>query len=187
MPHPWERQPDESPEAYRAFCVYRSLGTEKRSHEAVALTVCKRRKEGGGTPGYIPAWSVKYHWVERATAYDDHLDEIRRNADEKAIVEMSKKHAKGMRKIFDKGLKRIEALGEEDIRGGLALELAMNGMKGERLARGLTTDSTAQTINGEGSMSHPLGEAIRTDPAVREKAYELLNAASRRPAGAESK
>jgi len=187
MPSPWERQSDESPEAYRAFCFYRSLGSEKRSLEAVACKASKRLRKGKSTPGYINGWSAKYHWVERAAAYDDHLDEIRRKADEKAIVEMSKKHAEGMRKIFDKGLKRIEGLGDEDIRGGLALELAMNGMKGERLARGLTTDSTAQTITGEGTTSHPLGEAIRTDPVVREKAYELLNAASRRPAGAENK
>lgn len=181
MPQPWERQPGETPKAYAAFCKYRKLGPEKRSLEAVEPRTKKGQKKDY-VSRYIGEWSSQFRWVERAAAYDDHLDEVRRKADEKAIATMSKRHAEGMARIFERGLNRIEALDDDAIRGALALELAMNGMKGERLARGLTTDSIAQTVNGGGQQLHPLGDAIQSDPAVREKAYELLNAASRRRA-----
>lgn len=180
MPQPWERQPGETDASYRAFCTYRNMGP-KRTLEAVA-----RKDDKGIKKGYVPGcyceWSSQFRWVERAAAYDDYLDELRRKADEEAIIKMSQVHAKGMRQIFKKGLDRIKALDDEKITGSLALELTMNGMKGERLARGLTTDSIAQTVNGGGPQLHLLGDAIQRDPAVREKAYELLNAASRRRA-----
>lgn len=184
MPQLWERQPGETSKAYAAFCRYRKMGPEKRSLEAIVPKGKNRGAKGEGKPipTYIQDWSSKNRWVERATAYDDHRDEIRRKASEDALAEMSRKHAEGMRDIFEKGLNRIKELESEDIRGALALELAMSGMKGERLARGLTTDSIAQTVNGGGQALHPLGDAIQNDPAVREKAYELLNAVSRRRA-----
>lgn len=175
---PWERQPGETAKAYAAFCAYRNLGSDKRSLEAVAAKVAKGSRKGKEEPGYIKRWSSTHRWVERAAAYDDHLDEVRRAAHEKAIADMSKKHAEGMRRIFEKGLKRLEDLDDEEIRGNLALELAVSGMKGERLARGFTTDSVEQVSSGE--PSRPLADAIAQDAEVRKKAYELLNAAQRR-------
>lgn len=181
MPQPWERQPGETSKAYAAFCRYRDMDPGKRSLAAVS-SQGKKCGKGGKPSTVIAELSAKHDWVARAAAYDDHMDEIRRKASEDALAEMSRKHAEGMREIFEKGLNRIKALDDEDIRGAFALELAISGMKGERLARGLATDSIAQTVNGGGQQLHPLGHAIQSDPAVREKAYELLNAASRRRA-----
>lgn len=177
----WERAPGETDKAFAAFRIYRDLGPEKRSLEAVATKVAKKALKGRGQPTYIKEWSSQNKWVERASAYDDHLDEVRRAANERAIAEMSRKHAEGMRKIFDKGLKRIDDLEAEKIQGGLALELTMSGMKGERLARGLTTDSIGQTVSG-GEPSRPLADAIAQDPVAYQKAIDLINAAQRRTA-----
>jgi len=182
MVQPWERQPGETAKAFAAFRVYRSLDTSKRSLEAVAAKARTGPKTGHGIPGYIKDWSVGNNWVKRAAAYDDHLDEVRRRADERAIVEMSKKHAEGMRKIFDRGLGRINALDDEDLRGNLALELAVQGMKGERLARGLTTDSVRQVVQGELNVRHNDGiaDSILADPEATRFLCLALERASAR-------
>lgn len=187
---PWERLDSETPRAYEAFRVYRSLTPEKRSLEAVAERA--RRKQGKGkasarwTPGYITEWSATHRWVERAAAYDDHLDEVRRQASERAIAEMSRKHAEGMRKIFDRGLKRIEDLPDADIKGGLALELAVQGMRGERLARGLTTDNVRQEVQGDLNVKRDdgLADRILADPEATDIACRLLEQVSARESDA---
>ncbi len=69
MTQQWKRLNNESSKAYAAFSIYRDLRIE-RSLEKVAEECHKSSR-------LIGRWSSKYHWVERATAYDDHLDEQR--------------------------------------------------------------------------------------------------------------
>lgn len=67
----WERQEGESREAYEAFSLYRDMGADggKRSLQAVSnelsksLTLMKR-------------WSASYNWIERARAYDFHVEDL---------------------------------------------------------------------------------------------------------------
>ena len=183
MAHPWERQPNETPKAYAAFCVYRRMGPEKRSLEAVAAKARKGRGRGAGIPGHISEWSRTHRWVERAAAYDDHLDAVRRKAEEKAIAAMSKRHAEGLAKIFERGLKRIEELDDERIPGGLALDLAVSGMRGERLARGLTTDNVRQEVQGDLHVQRDdgLADRILADPEATELFCRAIERAAARP------
>ena len=74
MTQQWKRLNNESSKAYAAFSIYRDLRIE-RSLEKVAEE-CRKSSR------LIGRWSSKYHWVERATAYDDYLDERRRQKHE---------------------------------------------------------------------------------------------------------
>jgi hypothetical protein len=79
-----ERLPQESPRAYRAFCVYRDLGPGRSLDQAWELfcAASDPTKDRGSArrPGHWAAWSQKYQWVERAEAYDDLIEEESRNA-----------------------------------------------------------------------------------------------------------
>jgi hypothetical protein len=81
--NPWEPQQKESMPAYAAFAEYRDLGPE-RSIEAVSRKVSKSLP-------LLKRWSSRWSWVERAKAYDAHLDEIRRTAREQSIAKQARK------------------------------------------------------------------------------------------------
>jgi len=74
----WERLPNETPKAYKAFCVYRSLPITNNANpeEQRSLLNVSRKlgyAHGEGTPAStISNWASKYSWVDRATAYDEH-------------------------------------------------------------------------------------------------------------------
>lgn len=82
---PWERQPGETRAAYEGFRAYRDLGPT-RSLTRAAYTLDKHRQTLG-------QHSTKYRWVERAAAWDDHLDTLRRNALEDHAVTMAERQA----------------------------------------------------------------------------------------------
>jgi hypothetical protein len=60
--YPWDRQTDESPEAFEAFATYRDLGAF-RSITAVVQKWHKSRS-------LIGRWSAAHGWVQRVDAWD---------------------------------------------------------------------------------------------------------------------
>lgn len=79
---PWTKREDESTKAYRAFEIYRDAGPAERSHEYV-------REQLGKASGYtrwLEEWSSKYNWVSRAAAFDEHLEEKRREEYEEEMT-----------------------------------------------------------------------------------------------------
>lgn len=136
---PWERQPDEGPEAYAQFTVYRDMAPEVRGYAKVAAivhmskTVCTRH---GAT----------HYWVERAAAWDFHLERARLSATETYQIEMAARHAmlaKGMLDKLTERLKKVNlnTLGPKEIAQWLDV-----GVKVERLSRGLRPEETAGTV-----------------------------------------
>jgi hypothetical protein len=77
MARPWDRRKGESEEAYEAFIRYRDMA-EGRSIDAVG-------KEGGKGRGILERWSARYHWVERARIWDNHLQSERDRAAAAAV------------------------------------------------------------------------------------------------------
>jgi hypothetical protein len=63
---PWERQYGESSKAFACFAAYRDMGWQ-RSLKAVAEQMNKN-------PSLVARWSRRWHWVERAQAWDDEMD-----------------------------------------------------------------------------------------------------------------
>jgi len=66
---PWERQQNESEEAFAAFDIYAKLG-EKRSIAKTADVVPNRDGGLGKNHTLLEKWSAKYQWVTRAAAWD---------------------------------------------------------------------------------------------------------------------
>lgn len=93
MPQPWERRPDESPQAFAAATIYFELGPDARSLKAVTQSLAKGSpgdRQGIRVPQHIRSWCSKYSWVERARAYDARDTQIR----QAAIVEVLQAEAK---------------------------------------------------------------------------------------------
>ena len=76
------RLPNESGRAYRAFCSYRDLGTERSLDRAWERFCSDQGKHGISKrrPGHWALWSSTFKWVERAGEHDDSVDEKRRSA-----------------------------------------------------------------------------------------------------------
>ena len=79
-PEPWDRLPNESVQAYTAFSAYRDLGTGRTADEAYRAVRGRsgERSEGGkGAVRRWQSWSKSHRWVERAKAYDAHLEALK--------------------------------------------------------------------------------------------------------------
>ncbi len=88
MPLEWERRPEESGRAYSAFVLYRDLGPTR----SLAAAYAASRHPGGGVAkkaaSHWEEWSSAYDWVERAEAYDAHLEARRRAEREHLLAEL---------------------------------------------------------------------------------------------------
>jgi len=85
-PHrPWDRQRDEPSRHYERFLVYRKLG-QGRSVRAAADINKLSKKAQQGTWQYWTQIAHRWHWFDRARAWDDWRQELaQRKADAKAI------------------------------------------------------------------------------------------------------
>ena len=106
----WERLPNETPRAYHAFCIFRDLGPDRSQDKAYARDCDERGRKPAKAPGSWSKWSIKYKWVERAEAYDDWLDEEKRNQEAAAREEHQLELSKFARKIFHERIDRREEL-----------------------------------------------------------------------------
>jgi hypothetical protein len=88
MPHPWERLPDESPQAYAAFETFRDLKPEARGVVAAynVYQQNKSRPPANQASGTWNAWAKKFIWVERARQYDERTNRVELEAREKVIA-----------------------------------------------------------------------------------------------------
>lgn len=132
---PWERQPKESEPAFEAFAAYRDLGTE-RSLTMVARRLAKSRP-------LISRWSARWHWVDRAAAWDRELD--RRTLDQrtKDVRTMRERHAQLATSILTKVAQRllgdpannVAALDAGALTADQVARLAETAIRAEREAR----------------------------------------------------
>ena len=110
QPAPWERQPNESPEAFHAFTLYRDLGPARRSLDAVgkelegtrtgtAIVFAADRAKSKRAPaarrrnGRISQWSREWNWVDRAARWDELVDNRLREKQLDEIERMAKRQA----------------------------------------------------------------------------------------------
>lgn len=133
MPEPWERQEDESDEAFEAFCTYRDMGIE-RSLRAVAEKLNKSSQLMG-------RWSAKYSWVDRAKAWQDEQDRILRIEQIKDIKKMRQRHADLAVEMLAKALEGIQHLTAEELNAVSISRLVEVASRLEQKSRGDTTDA----------------------------------------------
>ena len=83
----WERAPEEDSEEYAAFLIYRDLGSLNRSISSAQTII------GNHHFPNLSAIANRNKWKLRADAWDEELVRLRNVATERAIIEMSERHA----------------------------------------------------------------------------------------------
>lgn len=115
MSEVWQRQPNETAIAYKAFGVYRDMGAER--------SLSKVREKLGRKSGYerqLQEWSSQHGWVERAAAYDRQLEERMAAEFEESLIarrrkllEQEVKDADALLQKFQEALERVQLHGTQ--------------------------------------------------------------------------
>lgn len=144
-PKPWERQPDETPKPFEAFCIYRDLGTN-RSIAQVAAKLSKSEQ-------LMKRWSAANNWVERAAAWDDEQERIEREVAEKERVKqikaMRKRHASIATAMLIKASQALQELPADEVKASDISRMVDVASKLERISRGDVGDVVEERNGGE--------------------------------------
>jgi hypothetical protein len=143
----WEQQPRESSRAFGAFCAYRDLGP-RRSLRAAAEKFYQR--SSAAVLRQCNTWSKAFRWVERASAWDRHLDAQTRQAQVEARCEMADRHVKEARALQAKALERLRSLCPGELGPADVLRYLVEATKLERLAMGEPDAVQRQELTGPG-------------------------------------
>lgn len=140
--NPWDRDPNESDQAWVAFRYYRDIGPEVRGYGMAA-------RDLGHNESTTSRWCTKHRWQDRAAAWDAHLDRIAQRAFEAEAMSMGKRHAHIGMKLQTLGSERIVEYAERaELKGTItvreALEITKTGVAIEREARAMDKSSTQQ-------------------------------------------
>jgi hypothetical protein len=149
---PWDRRPRESDPAWQAFVAYRDSEIP-RSIRRTAEQLAKSRQ-------LVGRWSTEHDWQDRVAAWDLEQDRQRREAMAKENVEAGRRHAQiaagalqAAAAVNLEWLDRLRKQGDlpQALKGMTFEDLSELMVKvnrtvprlivGERLARGMTTES----------------------------------------------
>lgn len=175
---PWDKQPDESSKRYYAFCLYRDMGANERSLSKVA------KELAGANTGRIKGrlkrvkeWSAQDKWVSRAEAWDVEQDRLTRQAHDKAIKAMAKRHVDISLLLQQKAVERLKelhpALDTKDLKPADALKAIEIATKLERQTLG-EPDAIIKHEGEIKSGDNELTEQILNDPEATELACKLF-------------
>lgn len=127
-PEPWERQLNESPQAFEAFAKYRDMGAA-RSTAKVSKELCK-------SVTLMNRWSAEHNWVKRAAAWDAEKDRTARAAQIQDILDMRKRHAATAQKMMKLADEALEHIRPDDATVNEISRLVETASKLERISRG---------------------------------------------------
>jgi len=139
---PWHRQELETARAFHAFMLYRDLLPKGRSLEKVS----KKLSDNAHYLTHLKRWSSRYDWVNRATLHDEHIAEVRSEAQEQAIIDMAERQAKEGMALQQKGVERLADMAIREMRLRDAIKAIEVGAKLERIARGEPGEITKHEI-----------------------------------------
>jgi len=157
----WERQPRETSRSYELFCTYRNMGVER------SLRKMKASVNGSPSVRRLQLLSARWKWVDRARAYDDHLERERRIQQEKERLAMHARHAKVALLGMNVAVKGLENLltkvqsGDGSVAPGDLTRLLDTAVRVERLARGEASDSHEVSGPGGGPIRLGLEETLK--------------------------
>ncbi len=143
----WERQPNERGKCWTAFQVFRDMG-EERGVFAV--------RDKAGFPvshSTLVRWADKYRWMERAAAYDRHIDRQRVRAHVAEVEAMARRQVQIGQVLQEKGLEWVKtelltpAQRKEALNANSALRFIDKGVDLEREGLGLNDNDPAGETN----------------------------------------
>ena len=136
--NPWDRQPQETDPAWKAFANYRDQGLTR--------SIYKTADQLNAQIGNIKNWSAKHKWRTRATAYDieqDRQDQIWLAQERRKAL---KKHVQQAQALQSVWIRRLQTLNPDDLTPSETLRFAEIATKLERDALQLT-DPTIVNVN----------------------------------------
>lgn len=182
--HIWERQPDESPDAWEAFLVYRNLGYS-RGLRAVA-------EQLGYSLSKVQAISRRWVWVRRIEEWDLFLDREYRAEMLAHRRAMARKHVKMAEKIqsvaFSALTKKygsnLELLTAESFDNDQMLRWLCESTKMERTAVGSPSEIIEEQVTGGVTESDRIPVALPATTDERLAAALVILDAARARTGA---
>ena len=160
----WDKREDESAKAYEWFCRYRDMGPG-RSHDKLN----QKYSEGVSKKSMTLRWSSKHAWVERAEAYDAHIEAIKREANEDRVRQTAEEHIDVADKIMDLALCKLALLEGMEVKPHEVKGLIELSVKMKRDALGI---AEKHEVNGEIHVDHKIAKKLSDD--LLERSRRLL-------------
>lgn len=196
----WERQPNEHPKAYHAFCHYRDL---KVRSQPLAFRDHKLKCEGLTVTTIAPTrwavWAAQWHWRDRVAAYDTEIERQVRERLIRSQVEARERHARMAQATLTTLTMPIKAVLEASQNRDWVKQLTEAASAGphaamafirdisriagvfpglvavERLALGMSTEAVEIHDRRDDDLDTVLAKRITEDPAAVELAVQLLD------------
>lgn len=108
---PWERQPGESPEAYRGFCAYLEQPPAGRNMRD-AYRQLYGKPTATQAAGYFSQWATRHRWRARAQEYDREQARIEYEARMKVVADNAAKWEKRRQQIAEEDFNDAQRLRE---------------------------------------------------------------------------
>lgn len=140
-PEPWERQLNESPQAFEAFACYRDMGAS-RSLAKVSRVLCKCK-------ALMERWSKENDWVKRAAAWDAEKDRVARQTQLSDIKAMRERHAAIAKKMMDTADSALNNINPNEVSTNEIARLVEIASKLERISRGDVGEVIEERDGGE--------------------------------------
>jgi hypothetical protein len=95
---PWDPRPGESDRAYHAFECYLFMPPEERTLEE-AYRLHTDNPNAANPSDACKGWARRYDWKGRASAYDDHVRRLRREAQERGMAEEAERQGREVERL----------------------------------------------------------------------------------------
>jgi hypothetical protein len=169
VPKPWERQPKESESAYADFRQFLDLGAARTITEAYRHKSGK--KQASQAAGEYKRTASRWQWIERARAWDNHIQRVR----DQQAARAAAANERSKLKALDEGLQMGWALLE---RAKLMLQFPLSRVEKEEPAKNkdgsLIRDSDGNVVYQKVTFI-PLRWSARDIPATAAVAFALMN------------
>lgn len=109
MSDKWDRWEKETALSFLYFTIYRDIGPTRTIPQVIPIYE-KRTGKKGPSVKYLQELSSKFHWAERAVAYDEFNDQYERAQMEKERVRAKKRSAQiadGLQGLYLANLKKL--------------------------------------------------------------------------------
>ena len=145
----WEtRLPDESAKAFKAFCLFRSMGYKRSIKACLELNGIDSKKYGSWA-----RYARLFRWNERAAAYDEY---VARETERELIAERVERKKRQMEMLngFDELVeKRLKTLDPEKLDADGAMDLLERSAKLDSFITGADKENLKQPVQGELAIS----------------------------------
>lgn len=165
-PEPWERQGSETPTQFRMFVVYRDLGLTR--------TFTKTAEEINKNVSYVSKIARQNNWRERAQAWDDYEDRMRRLGHIESVRKMTDMHQKVGGLMLQKALQRLQTMQPSELDSSDVRQMIVEGARMQRQSLG-QPETHAQIDLGPADQDQSrFATAAATSPEVVEALRRAL-------------